>query len=442
MALSASFRHHIAARQKTTEQALREVHVEGLVISAGELSYYPEDDAAVVFRTYHHFTHWCPVQGENHALYIRPGQKPLLLFYAPQDYWHEHTKIGDSYWTSEFEIRELPTVEAVWAELATLVKAPKATAYIGPDKARAEKLGLKVDAAGLLPRLNWERSFKSEYEIHCSERATAKAAKGHVAAREAFFAGGSELDIHHAYLRAVRATEDALPYQTIVCLNEKCAVLHYHKKRDKTRRGKTFLIDAGARYKGYASDITRTYASDDAHPTFRALLGGMERMQQAICAMIKPGVSFEYLHGRAHLEIAGLLLDAGVLRGVSKEQALDEGLTGPFFPHGLGHMLGIFVHDTAGKQTDRLGTASVVNPKYKYLRTNRILDAGNYITVEPGLYFIDILLKPFREGGGAHAACLDWKLLDELMPSGGIRIEDDVLVTRSGMRNLTREKLP
>jgi Xaa-Pro dipeptidase len=409
--------------------------LDGLVIGSGSLEYYCEDDAAVVFRPYHHFTHWCPATGEGHLLHIRPGQKPVLYHFSPADYWHEHTALSDSYWTEDFEIKALASEDAVWAA----VKGLKNTGYLGPDKSRAEAAGLKVDPAGVLPRLNWERSFKSEYEVKCVEKATRRAAKGHVAAKEAFLAGGSELDIHLAFLRAIRGTEESLPYPTITCLNEKAAVLHYHRKRDKVRGGKTFLIDAGTRHRGYACDITRTYAADVAPDAFRSLLLAMQSMQKTLCTMLKPGVSYEFLHARAHLDIGQILLDHGILKGVTKEQALELGLTGPFFPHGLGHLLGILVHDVAGKQADRLGTPAQVNPKFKYLRTNRILDAGNLITVEPGLYFIEMLLAPFREG--EHRAKLDWPLIDSLMKCGGIRVEDDVLVTRSGARNLTREAL-
>lgn len=438
MTLAGLFRQHVAQRQKTTEQALKECRIDGLVIGAGGLSYYPEDDMAVPYRPYHHFAHWCPHPGENHMLLIRPGQKPVLSLYFPEDYWHERTELSDTFWTSEFDIRVFASEDDVWKSLPS----GQPLAYLGPDTKKAQAAGLKTEVPALLARLNWERSFKSEYEIKCIERASRKAAKGHVAAREAFFAGGSELDIHHAFMRAIRATSEHLPYESIVCLNEKCAVLHYHKKRDKVRLGASFLIDAGAQYKGYSSDITRSYATEKAHPVFRALLGGMSGLQQGLAAAIKPGLSFEHLHGQAHLELARLLVEHGLLVGVNPEQAFERDLTLPFFPHGLGHMLGIFTHDVAGKQADRAGTALVQTQKakFRHLRTGRILDAGNVLTVEPGLYFIEMLLSPQRIGPNRSA--FNWDLIDSLKPFGGIRIEDDVLVTRSGHRNFTREFLP
>jgi Xaa-Pro dipeptidase len=436
MVLAAFFRQHIAQRQKTTDLALRECRYDALVIGAGALNYHTEDDRSYPFRSYHHFNHWCPARGPNHLLLIRPGQKPTLLAHMPLDFWHEHADLSDAFWLSEFEMKSFATEDEIWAQVKNL----PFTAYIGPDKNRAESYGLRTETSNLLARLNWERSFKSDYEIKCTVRSTRRAATGHVAAREAFFAGGSELDIHHAYIRAMRCTDYHLPYETIVCLNEKASILHYQRKRDKTRMGKTFLIDAGFQYKGYASDITRSYAADEAPEEFRSLLSGMSKLQQRLCLLIKPGLSFEHLHAQAHSEIAHLLIEHDLIRGISHESAVELGLSAVFFPHGLGHMLGLCVHDVGGTQSDRTGAIAPSTGRFKNLRTRRILDAGNLITVEPGIYFIDLLLGPQKVG--ANATYFNWALIEQLAPCGGIRIEDDVLVTRSGIRNITREFLP
>ncbi len=430
------FAEHLALRQRQTEGILAELGLDALVIGTGSLHYYPEDDMTTPFKSYHHFNHWCPLKGENHALLVRPGQKPVLYYYSPADYWYEHVVLGQEFWAGAFDVHELPEEDQIWGALRGLTN----TAYIGPDGPRAKTLGLKTGVPGLLPRLDWERSFKAPYEIACAAYAQKLAAPGHRAAKKAFLEGGSELDIHHSYLAAVRATDHDMPYDTIVCLNEKAAVLHYHFKRDDVRNGKSMLIDAGARFNGYASDITRTYAAAGAHPVFHKLLTGMEKLQQSTCAAIKPGLSYEFLHGKAQADIAALLVETGVLKGVSQAQAVEQNLAAPFFPHGLGHQLGIFVHDVAGKQLDRTGTMSPPS-KYKYLRTNRTLGEGNFITVEPGLYFIEMLLAPLRASAATRDA-FDWKLIEELKPCGGIRIEDDVVVTAAGYRNLTREQLP
>ena len=145
------------------------------------------------------------------------------------------------------------------------------------------------------------------------------------------------------------------------------------------------------------------------------------------------------LHVRAHVLIGDLLHRAGILK-VSGEAAVAKGLTRPFFPHGLGHFLGIQVHDVAGRQADREGTLAPPPAEYPALRTTRTIEAGMLFTIEPGLYFIPMLLEAHREG--ANRADVDWDLVDRLTPFGGIRVEDDVWVGEDGVRNLTRPELP
>src|SRR4051812_10339126 len=104
--LGTLFTDHIAIRQRTTEAILGELGLDALVIGAGSLNYYPEDDMTTPFRTYHHFNHWTPLTGENHMVLVRPGQKPVLYCHSPADYWYEHTTIGQEYWTAAFNVLE------------------------------------------------------------------------------------------------------------------------------------------------------------------------------------------------------------------------------------------------------------------------------------------------------------------------------------------------
>ena len=125
---------------------------------------------------------------------------------------------------------------------------------------------------------------------------------------------------------------------------------------------------------------------------------------------------------------------------MTADEAFEKKLTHPFFPHGIGHHLGIQVHDVAGKQSDPQGTPAPPPEEHPFLRNTRTIEPGHVLTIEPGLYFIPMLLRPLR--AGEHAERLDWTLIDALTPLGGIRIEDNVLVTETGHRNLTREHLP
>jgi Xaa-Pro dipeptidase len=116
------------------------------------------------------------------------------------------------------------------------------------------------------------------------------------------------------------------------------------------------------------------------------------------------------------------------------------GLTRPFYPHGLGHFLGIQVHDVSGRQAAPEGGIKPPPAEHPYLRTTRTIETGQVFTIEPGIYFIPMLLRDLK--ASAHANDVDWTLVDALTPMGGIRIEDNLLVTPSGHRNLTREHLP
>jgi Xaa-Pro dipeptidase len=151
------------------------------------------------------------------------------------------------------------------------------------------------------------------------------------------------------------------------------------------------------------------------------------------------------LHGLAHEKIGELLLKVGVLKGLTLEEVLAKGITNTFFPHGIGHMLGIFVHDVAGKQRnpdgDPVPTKHIEqDPRYKFLRSHRELERGNVITVEPGVYFIPMLLD--RHKTESTSSFFNWKLIEQMIRLGGVRIEDDIFITETGHQNLTRPFLP
>jgi Xaa-Pro dipeptidase len=199
----------------------------------------------------------------------------------------------------------------------------------------------------------------------------------------------------------------------------------------KAQPAQSLLLDAGACFAGYCSDITRTWVKGggSAADAFGRLLAGMEAMQQRLCAAVRTGMPYEELHDRSHREMAQVLRDAGISR-LSTDELVARGVTRAFYPHGLGHSLGLQCHDVGCA----LRPPRADNP---YLRNTTEIAEGQVFTIEPGLYFIDALLAPLRSSPD-----IDWKLVDALARLGGIRIEDDVVVQAEGIRNLTREVLP
>jgi Xaa-Pro dipeptidase len=433
MDLTTLFSQHVERLQTETEKALADTGFRSLVLSSGAPFTYFADDRDAPFEPVPHFAHWCPLGGPHHLLHVVPGRKPRLVRHAPEDYWYEQGGLGDPFWLGAFHFEEAGSVEAVWKALGR----PIGAAYVGSETERAMAAGLAPNPPALVPRLDWVRSYKDDYELRCVEEATALGARGHRAGREAFAAGASELEIHQAYVRAVGCTDAELPYSTIVALDEKGATLHYESKR-AVRGGRALLLDAGAQVRRYACDVTRTTTRPGCDPRFAELVHGVDALEQELAAAATPGRPYLDVHEDAHRGVARILCGLGILR-VSPEEAFSRGLTHPFFPHGIGHHLGIQVHDVAGRQADPVGTPAPPPKEHPYLRNTRPIEPGHLFTIEPGIYFIPMLLRPFRTG--EHAAAFDWDAIDALTPLGGVRVEDDVFVTASGPRNLTREHL-
>lgn len=438
--LAALFSEHLEIRLRGLAEDLEAVLPEALVLDSGALRYYYRDDQPAPFRANAHFLHFCPRESPGELLLLRPGEKPFLAALVPDDYWYEPAPVGSPFWAEGFEVAECCSKREVLSETLARLGEAKA-AYIGERQELALALGLSPDPPELLGRLDWRRAVKTRYEVAQVAEANRLGAAGHRAAEAAFRGGASEIEIHRAFVAAVGGAEADLPYPTIVAAGRKGAVLHYEGKRSEHRPGKSLLLDGGARVRGYASDITRTRPAEGADPRFLELVAGVERAQRELCAGVRPGTPWADLHHRAHLLLAGVLREVGVAR-LAPEAAVESGLSAAFFPHGLGHFLGVQVHDVGGHLAAPDGRRGRPPKEHPHLRTTRSLAPGQVVTVEPGVYFIESLLREFGEKGAEERAAVDSGVVEALAPYGGVRIEDDVLCTADAPRNLTREHLP
>jgi Xaa-Pro dipeptidase len=427
---AALYADHVTTLLGRASEALRRCGREHLLIASGVEKYHFLDDRPYPFQPNPHFKAWLPLTRHPHCwLVITPGTRPRLVYFQPDDYWHLPPSAPEGYWTGQFEIvvigdadharRHLPPAAAS----AIVGEADAALGDWQPDNPPA-----------LLDYLHWHRGIKTPYELALMRLAQARAVLGHRAAEAAFRAGGSELAIHRAYLEATGHNDLDLPYGNIVGLNEHAAVLHYqYQQPERPAQSRSLLIDAGASAGGYASDITRSYGNGDPH--YQALIEGVDRVQQGLTDRVRDGVDYRDLQLEAHRALAGLLVELGVLRG-DPDAAVEHGISAVFFPHGLGHLIGLQVHDVGGFQRDADGGNVAAPDGHRHLRLTRRLAPGMVVTIEPGIYFIDSLLAGLRNG--PHADAVDWRAVEHLRAFGGVRIEDEVACTAGAPENLTR----
>ncbi|MDK9558774.1 Xaa-Pro dipeptidase [Marinobacter sp. M216] len=415
---------HIQTLQQRYQKALLAHGYDGLLISSGAAPMRYGDDQSYPFQGYGPFLHWTGLAGQEHSwLLIRPGRTPVLWLYQPVDFWHANLDLPEEPWQQAVEVRFIQHREAPSMERAGKL------AVIG-DPATVAQVPGDHNPGRLLVDLEETRVHKTPYEIACLVRANEIAVCGHRAARDTFLGGGSEFEISLAYQRATGQREAEAPYQSIIGVNEHAGTLHYQfYDIDGPARARSLLIDAGVRFRGYCSDITRT-TPGAGEGRFAALVQGLEQLQRRLCGMVAPGVDYVAIHRKTHDGIAALLSAAGVVSGLDDEALVEQGVTRAFFPHGIGHYLGVQVHDVAGKREPSPADAP-------FLRLTRTLEPGMVVTIEPGLYFIPSLLAPILDGPlGGH---FNHAVIDDLRGCGGIRIEDNVVVTDDGARNLTRE---
>ena len=260
-----------------------------------------------------------------------------------------------------------------------------------------------IDPAVIVHEL---RVVKSSEEIEIMQRAADIAAEAHCEAMKAVQPGMNEYEVEALIERVFRERGAAAPaYTSIVGAGPNATVLHYINNDGQLRDGDLLLIDAGAEYKGYASDITRTFPINGrfSKPQ-REIYELVLKAQKACVEMVRPGVTHDQLKQHSIEVLTEGMVDLGLLKG-DPGKLIEEKKHEQFYMHGLGHMLGIDVHDVG---------------RYYYGKESRALEPGVVMTVEPGIY-----------------VSVDTKDIPEQYLGIGVRIEDDVLCTQNGPRVLT-----
>jgi Xaa-Pro dipeptidase len=415
-------RSHVEELSQGVAAALDENGFSALVLHSGTpVKRTGADDQFWPLRPTPHFQHWLPLAEPGCLLIISPGRRPVLVRQRVQSFWEGQPATDVDHFWSSFDV-----VEAI-------SPLPARAAFVGDDTAAAALLKItEVNPPDLLQALDSLRVRKTPYEVECLAEANRRAAQGPEQLRRLFQgADRSELELHLAFLGATRQDDAETPYKNIVALGKHAATLHHVSYEKRAQPAQSLLVDAGASFAGYCSDITRTWVKGGgaAGAAFAQLVAGMEAMQQRLCSRVRVGLPYEELHDESHRQVAQILREVGISR-LPADELVSRGVTRAFYPHGLGHSLGLQCHDVGCA----LRPPRQDNP---FLRNTTDIAPRQVFTIEPGLYFIEALLAPLRKSPD-----IDWKLVDALAPFGGIRIEDDVVVQEKGIRNLTREVLP
>ncbi len=423
MDLASLHRAHVDQLSRGTAAALEKTGYSALLIHSGApIKRTEADDQYWSLRPTPHFQHWLPLAEPNCLLLIVPGRKPKLFRPEEKSFW---------------EAPAPPETDHFWGQFEVVGGAPAAppgrVAFVGDEVRVGGALGIAaINPPELLRELDRLRTRKTPYEVECLAEASRRAARGHDELRMLFQnADHSELELHLAFLGTTLQDDAETPYKNIVALGKHAATLHHIAYQKRAQPAQSMLVDAGAGFAGYGSDITRTWVKGGgaAASSFAQMVAGLEAMQQRLCARVRVGMPYEELHDESHRQAAGVLREVGISK-LPVDELVSRGITRAFYPHGLGHSLGLQCHDVGCA----LRPPRADNP---FLRNTSPIAEDQVFTIEPGLYFIEALLAPLR-----GSPDIDWKLVDALAALGGVRIEDDIVVRPDGIRNLTREVLP
>ncbi|MFT3866629.1 MAG: aminopeptidase P family protein [Solirubrobacterales bacterium] len=365
-----------------------------------------------------------PFRSHSEYLYLTDRERPRgVLAFAPGEGWVEFVApvtAQELLWTGLEGDREgVPEGARPLDELDS---------WVGDREVRG--LGATDDAdTELRDALIRIRRPKDEVELARMRKAGEATGAGFAELVSLTAPGRTERELQIALEAAfMRSGGDFLAFETIVAAGDHAAVLHFSPTTRELRAGDLLLVDAGAEYRGYAADVTRTYAVGGALDREQALVHETVRgALEAAIAACRPGVEWHRVHLAAAAVIAEGLVELGVLRG-RPETLVENGATKLFFPHGVGHPVGLGIRD-AGAASDEGREPAPGQPG---LRVGIPLAPRQTWTVEPGIYFVPALLARERDQEGVV-----WDRVGELAGFGGIRLEHDVLITDDGCEVLT-----
>lgn len=305
-----------------------------------------------------------------------------------------------------------------------LGQVPKS--YVSSGARGPDQLGLVQEA------INEVRRIKDEEEVALVRMAAQQASAGYLLIKNILRPGLSERQLQIEYEAAVqRAGAEKFPYDTIIGSGANSAILHALPTARVIQKDELVLVDAGADVVDYCVDITRTFSSTGEFTTQQSeLYEIVKSAQESAIQLCTAGTEWHIVHRMAAQVIAQGLRGLNLL-SCTAEEALDSGAISCFFPHGVGHMVGLRVRDVGGSSLRPLRTCCGVR-----VRVDFPLKNGFLMTVEPGIYFVKALLNS-GERRSQFKSQINWSETEKWIGFGGIRLEDDILITEKGPLNLT-----
>lgn len=419
--------------------SLFEENQEGIIYLKGaEIMYRFGTDYEFPFRQESNFWYLTGVNEPDYHTIIDIKSGEFHLFTPKRDaqfaVWHGRIKDA-----GQIEEAYKPDYLHFDNELLTVLNSRKAEVIYCLDEEQAEFIEdlnreFTVETETLADAITYCRSIKTEFELNCMREAARVNNLAHLEVMKSLKPGMNEYETKALFDYHQKKNGLLQPaYSGIHAGGVNSAILHYTENNQPISDGDLYLIDAGYEYNGYASDVTRTFPANgrftgDQAAIYQVCLDALNKTIDAV----KPGVKMEELHLAACRIILHGLKELGIVKG-NIEEMMEKNIFALFFPHGLGHFLGLDTHDVGGypKGVDRID-----RPGIRFLRVRRELMPGMVITIEPGIYFIPALLKPALENS-EQAGYLNREKVEGLFNFGGIRIEDNLIITEDGVENLT-----
>lgn len=295
-------------------------------------------------------------------------------------------------------------------------------------------LGYKTESGTLADAIASCRVIKNVHEKSELQKASDVASEAHRTVMSAIQPGMMEYEMQALF--EFTCTKNGMrhqPYSGIHAGGIGSSVLHYVDNNRILKDGDLFLLDAGAESNGYAADITRTIPVNGKFTDRQAEIYDIALEMLELCLEnARPGVEMEELQLMACKHLLKRFVELGLVYG-EVDELMEQNIFALFFPHGIGHFLGLDTHDVGGYPK---GTERIDRPGLRYLRARRLLEPGMVVTIEPGIYFIPALLEP-AFANPEQSKYLNVPELSTYLNFGGIRIEDNLFISEAGHENLT-----